>query len=139
MTIGSESSSPLPPTSAKADLNVLDLEGGRDWRPMTVDLPVVEAAGCVIRIVIDGAPLFVALALALTPGVLPGDLRLAKRPANAERAAADGTGATVTGAVIGLLLPMADDNTRAEPPPLAPAPPSSDTNISRTPTMPLPG
>ena len=151
MTIGSESSSPLPPTAAKADLNVLDLEGGRDWRSTTGNVPVVEAAGRVIRIVIpiggepDGAPLLVALALALTPE-LPGDLRLAKRPANAERlAAADEAPAEVAPAaaiggcpgdlvreIDGLLLPMA-------PPPLAPAPLASETNISRTPTMPFPG
>jgi hypothetical protein len=152
MTIGLESSSTLPPTAAKADLNVLDLEGGRDWRSTTGNVPVVEAAGRVIRIVIpigglpDGAPLLVALALALTPE-LPGDLRLAKRPANAERlAAADEAPAEVApAAAIGgcpgdrLLLPMADDDARAEPPPLAPAPLASDTNISRTPTMPFPG
>lgn len=163
MTIGSESSSPLPPTATKADLNVLDLEGGRDWRSTSVNLPVVEAAGRVNRIVIpigglpEGVPLFVvALALALTPGELPGDLRLAKRRANADRfAAADGPPAEVAPAaaiggcplrgdlireIDGLLLPMADDDARAKPPPpLAPAPLASDTIISRTPTMPLPG
>lgn len=149
MTIGSESSSPLPPTAT------LDLEGGRDWRSTKVDLPVVEAAGRVNRIVIptgglpEGVPLFVvALALALTPGELPGDLRLAKRRANADRfAAADGPPAEVAPAagdlireIDGLLLPMADDDARAKPPPpLAPAPLASDTIISRTPTMPLPG